>query len=160
MKAFITLLFMMFIISNINGDYSIDNFLNYLQESGYYDLFQEVKYSLGDDIAITLCKELVNSNDCEIVIKVYMAPKLTQSNTNIDRIIIEPNIISLEELKRFEDGLNRLLETYGPKFLTFKEIFLKYSVTLIKRKSVKELLILIEKLYLDYIKRKASKQGL
>ena len=54
------------------GDYSIDAFLDYLQEKGYYDLIEEIKNAFGDDIAIAVCKELVQSNDCEIVVRIYM----------------------------------------------------------------------------------------
>ena len=66
---------MMLLLSNIEvqgGDYSIDSFLDYLQQTGYYDLIQEIKNSFGDDIAIAVCEELVQSNDCEIVVRIYM----------------------------------------------------------------------------------------
>ena len=75
MKTIGYLFFMMLLLSNIEvqgGDYSIDTFLDYLQEKGYYELIQEIKNAFGDDVAIAVCKELVQSNDCEIVVRVYM----------------------------------------------------------------------------------------
>ena len=160
MKAFITLLFMMFIII-LNGNYSIDSFINYLQESGYYDILVEIKYSLGDDVAIALCQELViQTNDCEYIIRVYMAPKYGGANPNIDskiedpntdtQQIIDPKDIS-EDLIKFEKELDNLLKKYGPNFEIIKDIFLKYYGTLIKEKEMKQLLIIAIKLYNLYL---------
>ena len=44
MKTIRYLFYMILILSNIEvqgGDYSIANFLDYLQETGYYDILQE-----------------------------------------------------------------------------------------------------------------------
>ena len=60
---------------NINvqgGDYSIDSFLDYLQETGYYDLIQVIKNTFGDNVAIDVCKELAKNSDCECLVRVYM----------------------------------------------------------------------------------------
>ena len=75
MKIMRYLFYMILILSNIEvqgGSYSIDSFLNYLQENGYYDLIQAVKIYFGDDIAIDVCKGLVETNDCEIIVRIYM----------------------------------------------------------------------------------------
>ena len=54
MKVLRTFLFALLFISfsNIKGGYSIDYALNYLQENGYYDIIQQIKIYLGDDVAI------------------------------------------------------------------------------------------------------------
>ena len=74
MKIFGYFLFLLFILSNIGveGKYSIDSILDYLQQTRYYDLLQEIKNQFGDDVAIDVCKALTKSSDCEQIIRVYM----------------------------------------------------------------------------------------
>lgn len=79
MKPLIALLLILAIISNIKGDYSINTFINYLQEKGLYDLLAEIKYYFGNDVSIDFCKELLKSSHCEIVIKVYIPSKTRKS---------------------------------------------------------------------------------
>ena len=55
-----------------SNEYSIDEILNYLQSNGLYEVLMEVKYYFGDDVAIALCKEFVQSNDCEKIIRTYI----------------------------------------------------------------------------------------
>ena len=68
------LLLMLFILSNlgVEGNYSINSVIQYLQETGYYDLFQAIKIEFGDDVAIGICILLIPSYDCQTIIKVYM----------------------------------------------------------------------------------------
>ena len=75
MKSLIILFLILTSISNIKGDYSIDTLLNYLQEKGIYDLLAEIKYCYGNDISINVCKELVQSSDCETVVRVYISSR-------------------------------------------------------------------------------------
>ena len=57
------------------GDYSIDPFLDYLQEKGYWDIILNIKYYFCDDTSIDFCTRLTNSpHDCELVVRVYMPP--------------------------------------------------------------------------------------
>ena len=75
MKIMRYLFCMILILSNIEvqgGTYSIDLFLDYLQETEYYEIIQAIKNAFGDDIAIDVCKKLTKSNDCEQVVRVYM----------------------------------------------------------------------------------------
>ena len=72
MKPLFTLLLILATFSNINGGYSIVEFLKYLQETGIYELLAEIKHYLGEDISISFCKDLFNSNDCETIVKIYM----------------------------------------------------------------------------------------
>ena len=72
MKTIRYLFYMILLLSNVEvkgGDYSIDTFLDFLQEKGYYDIIQSVKVYFGDDIAIDVCKEFVKSNHCEEVVR-------------------------------------------------------------------------------------------
>ena len=76
MKAaiFILLYFLIFRINfvNLKQIYEIGKFINYLQSEGYYDVIYTVKDYLGDDIAISTCKEFVKSAQCDSVVKIYM----------------------------------------------------------------------------------------
>ena len=76
MKAIRALMFILLIISNINGkeDYSINGFIEYLQSIGIYDILQLVKYYFGDDIDISVCEDLpiTNSNQCETLVRLYL----------------------------------------------------------------------------------------
>ena len=58
MKVIKVLLFMMLLVYE-QSHFSINELLDYLQETGYYDIIQQIKYFYGDDVAICLCKELV-----------------------------------------------------------------------------------------------------
>ena len=71
MKAIAVLLLIIFIVDG-QSTYSIDAFLDFLQENGYYEIILQVKMTFGDDIAIDVCKQLVQTNDCEIVVRTYM----------------------------------------------------------------------------------------
>ena len=93
MKTIRYLFYMILILSNIGvlrGDFSIAPFLNYLQETGYYDIILSVKLYFGDDVAIDICQELVQSNDCESVVRIYMTnpssnesgPRRSRANNN------------------------------------------------------------------------------
>ena len=71
MKLFIFLFLTLFL--TINNDYSIDSFLDYLQEKGYWEIILNVKITFGNDVAIDICTALTESpHDCEKVVRIYM----------------------------------------------------------------------------------------
>ena len=101
MKTIRYLFYMILILSNIGvlrGDFSIAPFLNYLQETGYYDIILSVKLYFGDDVAIDVCKELVQSKDCEIMVKVY----ITGDKIPIPSIDIQIYKQILEYLEKYD----------------------------------------------------------
>ena len=61
MKALRILLIILLLFYFLNGQkgYSINQFLEYLQEKEYYDIIQSLKNCYGDDVAIDIC-EYVN----------------------------------------------------------------------------------------------------
>ena len=78
MKSYGYLLLLLFILPNIDvvwGSFSIDEILNYLQETGYYDLLQAIKIEFGNDVAIDVCEALIQSSDCKTIITIYMTDK-------------------------------------------------------------------------------------
>ena len=72
MKALIVFLLSLLIVLDVKADYSIDTFLEYMQQKGYYDIIAQIKEYFWDDVAIEFCKELVQSNDCEQLVKIYI----------------------------------------------------------------------------------------
>ena len=46
--------------------------VNYLQETGIYGLLIEIKLYFGNDFSIAFCKELYKSNDCDIIVNIYI----------------------------------------------------------------------------------------
>ena len=57
MKLLFTLLLTIAIFVNVKGDFSINPLLDYLQESGYYQILAQIKYHIGEDLAIDVCKD-------------------------------------------------------------------------------------------------------
>ena len=67
--------FLLLFIFSFSGDttYSIDALLDYLQETGYYEIIYQVKKHFGDDVAIDFCEGIVRTTQCEQVVRVYMS---------------------------------------------------------------------------------------
>ena len=57
---------------DMGNQYSINTFLDYLQETGYYDLIYDIKCIFDTEIAIDFCLEYVGSPHCEEVVRIYM----------------------------------------------------------------------------------------
>ena len=76
MKYAISLLLVLVLITNQDlGDennYSINNFLEYLQGNGYFEVIYSVKCETTPDIAVEFCEILCESPHCEEVVRVYM----------------------------------------------------------------------------------------
>ena len=52
--------------------YSINTFINYLQDNGYWEMFFEVKNFFGVDVTVEFCNTFVPSPHCEEVVNVYL----------------------------------------------------------------------------------------
>ena len=78
---------------NNSESYSINTFLNHIQETGLYDVLVEVKRKLSDDISISFCIELEHTNLCVEVVRVYM-----QRNF-VSRLLTEKRTVSRKEIK-------------------------------------------------------------
>ena len=74
MKQIFTLLFTLIIISYVNGDYSINQLIEYLENTGIYNIIAEVNSNYGNDVAIELCMQIVQSYNCQDVVRVYIGP--------------------------------------------------------------------------------------
>ena len=117
MKSFIILFLLNFIVINTKDSYSIDTLLNYLQENKLYEILVKVKAYFGDDVAISLCKDFVPTNDCEGVIKVYI---IVRSRTRDEDN--EDNDITVKQILNY--NYSTLLKILGQK--KFNEIYNKY----------------------------------
>lgn len=107
---FIILLFALLIVTKERAeDYTINTFIVYLQEQGYYDIIKEIKCHYGADVAINFCLELVSSPHCEEVVRVYIpicyyyspaAPPPSPDFETIREITKEYRNINMEKLER------------------------------------------------------------
>ena len=52
--------------------YTINPFITYLQETGYYEVINDVKCKITTDVAIEVCEILTESPHCEEVVRIYM----------------------------------------------------------------------------------------
>ena len=74
MKALKILLFTLLIIVYIKGDYSIEGLIDYLEQTGIYNILVTVNDNFGNDVTIDLCQRIVQSYSCNYVVKVYIGP--------------------------------------------------------------------------------------
>ena len=74
MKYTIILLFVLLLVTkeDLGDNYTINTFLKYLQENGYYEVINEIKCEISTDVAIEFCEILTESPHCEEVVRVYM----------------------------------------------------------------------------------------
>ena len=119
MKELLFILLPLFILNDLN-QYSIKYILDYLQETKYYEVIQNVKNVFGDDIAIEVCKEYVQTNDCETIVKDYM---LTYAQSPTSRRRAQSNInIGLIELLHKDENLKILKKFYNEKDIISKSL--------------------------------------
>ena len=145
MKTIIYLFYMMLLLSNIGvlqGDYSIGSLLDYLQEKELYDLIQTLKIYFGNDVAIDVCKELIQSNDCEIVVRVYMEGENgSGANKGKGRRNHNTPEICEEIFEYFEDKYN-----ISEKIRGLIEVILTYYDSLIENMNREEIIDFIERI--------------
>ena len=104
MKALAVLLSLL-IVLNAKTSYSIDEFLNYMHESGYYGLITQIKYSYGTDIAISFCKEIIKSEHCDLLVRIYIHCGTRGENEEtgpLTSIIFNPDNYNLYKGKEYE----------------------------------------------------------
>ena len=124
MKAIVLILLPLIVFNADLSVYSIKGFLDYLQQTGYYEVIIEIKFALGNDIAIDFCKEFVQSQDCEQVVKIYMTRIYVRGD------IKKPNLEPIYLMKILhQDEIQKILS----KFYSIKEIEDKTKRILIKR---------------------------
>ena len=54
-----------------------------MQKTGYYDIIVKIKIYYGVDIAISFCKEIIKSEDCDILVRVYVPCRSRGENEEI-----------------------------------------------------------------------------
>ena len=154
MKKLLFIIILPLIALNGLDKSSINFFLNYILETGYYDVFESIKKVFGSDVAIDFCKEFLQTNDCEEAINVYMSnkdkAKRAPSYTSFYIKIEENSKIKNEELisQEFDKAKEKLVVNKTGliellykgdnikvllKFYSEEDIILK-SLKIIKRK--------------------------
>ena len=75
MKTLKILLFTLLIIVYIKGeDYSYDKLIDYLKQTGIYNILVTVNNNFGNDITIDVCQRIVQSYTCYDVVRNYIGP--------------------------------------------------------------------------------------
>ena len=105
-----------------SGDYSIDPFLDYLQEKGYWDVILNIKYYFCDDVSIGICTKLTDSpHDCELVVRVYMPPPRSPRRCpakpldKMKQILTSVPVIGPTAINKFNDrSLNQTIKKCCP----------------------------------------------
>ena len=146
MKVIRYLLYMMLLMSNIEvlrGDYSIDSFLDYLQESEYYNLIQAIKNNFGDDVAMDVCKELFKSNDCETVVRVYMTNDSGSGSSTKSKIQRHIDTSIYEEIiEYFENKYTNIIE----EMKNLIKLIISYYNSLLENMNKEEIIKFIERI--------------
>ena len=79
-----------------------------MQENGYYEIILEVKHYYGNDVSISICKEMIKSADCEEVVRVYIpnaAGRGVGEAKTLENIIFNP-----EYSKIYKDNVSEILK--------------------------------------------------
>ena len=97
MKVLAVLLSLL-IVFNVKSGYSINEFINYLQETGYYEIIMQIKHYYNADIAISFCKEIIKNSDCDLIVRIYIPYRSRGQNEEIiplESIIFYPDYYDL-----------------------------------------------------------------
>ena len=81
--------------------YSINQFLNYLQENLYWEILDQTTIYFGAEVSIELCKEFVPSPHCEEVVRVYILKSYSRAPPEG-----EQNLLNINKLDNFLDEQN------------------------------------------------------
>ena len=92
---------------------SINNLLNDLQKEGYYDLIYQIKCNWGDDIAIDVCRRLVDSPHSEEIIRVYMNSCINdQKDINLNDFINKEENMNILLKRLSKNEIERFVKKY------------------------------------------------
>ena len=60
------------LISLANSDFSMNSFINTIEQMCLNEILRFIKCNFGDDICIELCNLLMKSKECESYVKIYL----------------------------------------------------------------------------------------
>ena len=121
MKIFIVLLIISLNVINfmrIHGDYSIDPFLNEIQSNGIYDLLKDIKYEFNDDVAIEVCLQIYQTNDCQKVVLNYIPPPEASEPESDSALSRRAGGYTEEQKREKFEKLNSTVYTYSNLIFT------------------------------------------
>ena len=113
MKSLLSLFCFFLIIVNTKEDYTFETLFNYLQDEGFLDILLQIKINLGGDIAISMCKEIVKTQQCETIIKIFNPSGSRSINPGEDNINNNKNNKSLKEILFEEKNLQILNKKFN-----------------------------------------------
>ena len=113
MKSLLSLFCFFLIIVNTKEDYTFETLFNYLQDEGFLPILREIKINLGDDIAISMCQEIVKTKQCGAIMKIFNPSGSRSINPGEDNINNNINNKSLEEILFEEKNLQILKKKFN-----------------------------------------------
>ncbi len=122
MKFYLLFLAFLLLSQPSNGnDYSIEAFLSYIEENGYYSILHEIKCNLGDDVAISFCKEFIKSNDCDLYIRVYLicSKKELTKNISLKNYLLSDSVKKILFVDKTEEEIKKKIEKFSLKVEPF-----------------------------------------
>ena len=164
MKALGYLLLIAFLFTIGHSTYSINALIDYLQESGYYDIIYYIQTCLGNDVAIEFCRQIVETEHCDEVVKVYIdnngrrAPVIppTEDNLNLEGRVIydELKLDNVDDVKR--QLVIIILSFYDTliKKMTDSEIYDFINTKILKKRTI----IPLSELELELIELKRERR--
>lgn len=168
MKALGYLLLIAFMLSIGHAGFSINELIDYLQINGNYDIIYLIKCCFGDEVAIEYCRNIVETDHCNEVVKIYMAncggnsggrraPRKypTENDLNLQaRIIYDKlNLDTVDDVKR--KLVIIILSFYDTLIqnMTDAEIYNFINLKILKRRRF----IPLKEIELDLIERKKKR---
>ena len=119
----------------LGGSFSLDEFINFLNAKGYYNLIQTTKKYLEDDAAIRLCIRLTKEKYyCYKVVHDYMGSKQNDDKCLFEKKIYDEVIFNYLKNKIITEKMGKLID-----------IILCYYNDLKKNMTSEEIVDLIER---------------
>ena len=112
MKYTIILLLALLVLTkeDLQDNYSIDSFLNYVQKMGFFGLLNDIKCQISTDVAIDFCKELCSSPHCEELIRQYMTCNINRRSSNI--LPPSPSDVMKSILENYKDIIKKPIDDF------------------------------------------------
>ena len=153
MKRFLTLCLLFTLSINCvesSNPFSINDLIDYHQETGYYYIIQSVKIYLGDDVSINVCEELINSNHCEEVVRIYIgnSPNLAPGRKKKITEEEEDHLFEQIESIKIKLAIKKIYHKFGSEGDILILIILNYYDVLIQYMEESEILNMIRTLLL------------
>ena len=106
--------------------YTINPFINYLQENNYWEILVQVSIYFGNDVSIEICKAFVPSPHCEEVVRVYISPAYTRNKREGEYYLEIKELPNFLEEKNYSNILQGICKPRGLYKIIINQIVMKF----------------------------------